>query len=48
MDWMGPPESGDIEGFVASSTGVSSASISIFWGLGKIGETTFANTVTVK
>jgi len=46
---MGLPESGDIEGFVASSAGESSPSISVLGGsLGKIGEAMSADTVIVK
>ena len=46
---MGPSESGDSEGFVASSAGESSPSISILGGvLGKIGEVMLADTVIVK
>ncbi len=46
---MGLPESGTIEGLVASSAGVSSPLVGISGGLlGMIGEGTFADTVIVK
>jgi|SRR6266702_6540085 len=49
VDLMGPPESGAIEGLVASSAGVSSPLVGISWGLlGTIGGGMFVDTVIVK
>ncbi len=49
VDRMGPPESGAIEGLIASSAGVSSPPlVGISGGLGMIGGGTFADTVIAK